>query len=422
MPRLPNSLLRKARNINSLLPALLGPCRDLTSAQNELRWLREHVHKEAKRRSKKGDTLAKADLLKTLVECRAKGFPLQYLLGSEFFGDLEIECRPGVLIPRPETAASVTHLAKLIGSAQNLPTELRVLDLCTGTGCIPLLFQNEFRSLRDNIALRLLGVDISRKAIALAIRNRRRLHQSNKDVYKTATAFMLADVLSNPFADSAIDSPLPLKSALNHRRLPAFWDILISNPPYISPDAFRTTTARSVRGFEPRLALVPPQEAGSSHVEKGDTFYPAIFQAAKDTEVKVVLLEVADLDQALRVARMAQMRNFDGVEIWCDQPDQVNDSIPEASHGIPIVGQGNGRSVVCWQGIGAEWLEKKAASIESRPMKEVLEQTLAPRFELERCADDTVRLPRFLFRARTQLVDEWGLPVKWSTQGDKKKS
>lgn len=100
MPRIPTALLRKARTIEPHLPALLAPCRDLHTAQNELRWLREHVEKVAKARRAKGDKLAKGALLSQLVRERARGKPLQYILGSEYFGDLEIKCKPGVLIPR----------------------------------------------------------------------------------------------------------------------------------------------------------------------------------------------------------------------------------------------------------------------------------------------------------------------------------
>lgn len=100
MPRIPNSLLRKAHAIDFFLPALLAACRDLHAAQNELRWLREHVKKVAKSRRARGDTLAEGSLLRQLVKERASGKPLQYILGTEYFGDLEIRCRPGVLIPR----------------------------------------------------------------------------------------------------------------------------------------------------------------------------------------------------------------------------------------------------------------------------------------------------------------------------------
>lgn len=96
MPRLPTSLLRRARVINPFLPALLQPCRDLRAANNELRWLREHVDEIAKARDAKG----KNTLLRKLVKDRASGKPLQYILGTEYFGDLEIRCQSGVLIPR----------------------------------------------------------------------------------------------------------------------------------------------------------------------------------------------------------------------------------------------------------------------------------------------------------------------------------
>lgn len=100
MPRIPTSLLRKAYSIDALLPALLGPCRDLRAAQNELRWLREHVENIARVRRAKGDIPAKGAILRDLVQQRASGKPLQYILGTEYFGDVEIRCRPGVLIPR----------------------------------------------------------------------------------------------------------------------------------------------------------------------------------------------------------------------------------------------------------------------------------------------------------------------------------
>jgi methylase of polypeptide subunit release factors len=98
MPRIPRSLLRKASAVDPLLPLLLGPCRDLSTAKNELRWLREHVQRSAKTRGAKEEGV----LLKKLVQDRASGKPLQYILGTEYFGELEIACRPGVLIPRWE--------------------------------------------------------------------------------------------------------------------------------------------------------------------------------------------------------------------------------------------------------------------------------------------------------------------------------
>lgn len=61
----------------------------------------------AKAHHRKGASLARRELLRTLVQNRAKGAPLQYGLGTEYFGDLEIEVRPGVLIPRSATASRI---------------------------------------------------------------------------------------------------------------------------------------------------------------------------------------------------------------------------------------------------------------------------------------------------------------------------
>lgn len=88
MPRLPQSLLRTAFAQNPLLAILLKECRTLEQATAELRWLREHVSEKPTRR------------LAELCERRGRGEPLQYILGTQPFGGLEILCRKDVLIPR----------------------------------------------------------------------------------------------------------------------------------------------------------------------------------------------------------------------------------------------------------------------------------------------------------------------------------
>lgn len=99
MPRVSPRLFQHARNSHPLLPLLLRATRDLTSAKNELRWLKEYALAQAEKRRGPG-LLGWRYVLRQLCNDRARGKPLQYLLGSEYFGDLEIVCRPGVLIPR----------------------------------------------------------------------------------------------------------------------------------------------------------------------------------------------------------------------------------------------------------------------------------------------------------------------------------
>ena len=261
---------------------------------------------------------------------------------------------------RQDTAAAITHLAELVRDASNLPDELRLLDLCTGTGCIPLLFRHEFAAKRKDIPLRILGIDISEESMDLARYNLRK-NEHNPEVREGLTSFARADVLANPFADLTPGAPLPVKNVLNHSKSKPFWDILISNPPYISPSAYWKTTTRSVRAFEPKLALVPPNTSNIDDTQQGDFFYPRLLKFAQEFESKVVLFEVADLPQALRVAQLAKATGFfDGIEIWRDDPKPTS-SEATTEDGFDVLGNGNARSVVCWRGQGAAWLGKSSA-------------------------------------------------------------
>ena len=95
MPRIKPRALRQAFAIDPSLSSFLPVCRDLRSAQAELRWLGEHALTVSRRCPNDYH-----HLLRSYVKRRSTGEPLQYILGSEYFGDLEIRCRPGVLIPR----------------------------------------------------------------------------------------------------------------------------------------------------------------------------------------------------------------------------------------------------------------------------------------------------------------------------------
>lgn len=117
MPRLAPSLFWRARReISPMATLLLPACRDLQSAANELRWIREHVRDTS-------SPIPGGLRLWWLCEKRGKGVPLQYVLGTQPFGDLEIQCRPGVLIPRcahpvlpliPSATLNLSHVRGLI--------------------------------------------------------------------------------------------------------------------------------------------------------------------------------------------------------------------------------------------------------------------------------------------------------------------
>ncbi len=261
-------------------------------------------------------------------------------------------------IKRPETETYTSHLAERIleerrkqGSKSN--GRLRILDLGTGTGCIPLLLHACLhRSIPD---IQLVGIDIAPKAIALARKNLQwNVARHNLDISaRRQISFQLGDIRE--------------LSTMPNKVLGKNWDIVISNPPYISPEAFNTDTSRSVRNFEPGLALIPPSkhDTGSGGTIKhdylnneGDTLYPAILNIAIKANTKLVVLEVSDLSQAIRVASIAlKLKHWDFVEIWRDslKSDQsqaidgkvLPNQLVVEGHEVLLRGTGNGRAVVC---------------------------------------------------------------------------
>jgi hypothetical protein len=138
-------------------------------------------------------------------------------------------------------------------------------------------------------------------------------------------------------------------------------DIIISNPPYINPSAFARKTSRSVRIFEPKLALVPPthDKYGRYLAEMDDFFFfKRLMELHTELGSKILLMEVGGIAQAYAVAKLA-VRKFGGnrVEIWKNHPDQANNYPPKFIKGrrafkgryIPIRGRGAPRAVVLFK-------------------------------------------------------------------------
>ena len=147
--------------------------------------------------------------------------PLAYILGEwEFYG-LPLYVNENVLIPRDDTVA-VAQLA--INQAIFLPSDPRVLDLCTGTGCIGLAVASRIKDARVTLA------DISKDALAVAKKNIARHKLSGR------VSCVQADAL---------------------KPAPAFlgkFDMIISNPPYITGRDMEDLED-SVKLYEPHLAL-----------------------------------------------------------------------------------------------------------------------------------------------------------------------
>lgn len=171
--------------------------------------------------------------LMELVMRRLSDEPLAYILGFwEFYG-LRFNVSPAVLIPRIDTETAVYEA---LGALKGISSP-RIMDLCTGSGCIGLTLLHNIPDAAAVLA------DISDDALSTAKANAEALGLSDR------AEIIKLDALS-PFPETLRD-----------------FDLIISNPPYI-PTAEVGTLDLSVRGFEPRSAL----DGG----EDGLDFYRAI--------------------------------------------------------------------------------------------------------------------------------------------------
>lgn len=149
------------------------------------------------------------------------GEPLAYILGEWSFYGMTLYIDENVLIPRDDTCA-VTQLA--IKRGLYLEQDPRILDLCTGSGCIGLAVAKRVKDARVTLA------DISKEALAVAKKNVNR-HQLGSRV---------ACVQAN-----ALEAPPDFLGK---------FDMIVSNPPYITTAEMEKLDA-SVKDYEPHLAL-----------------------------------------------------------------------------------------------------------------------------------------------------------------------
>ncbi|RMJ27645.1 Methyltransferase [Aspergillus sp. HF37] len=232
--------------------------------------------------------------------------------------------------PRPETESYTFHTAELVrknilrrggppDSDSPAPERpLRVLDLCTGTGCIALLLHALLVPHYPHMAV--LGIDLSTAAIELANRNLE--HNLQRGLLSSRARSEVHFRRGNVLGDQSSGVPgveevlrdvsrrgCPLDSTLPAQGDPE-WDVLISNPPYISPSSFRDgTTARSVRIFEPTLALVPPtgvRDPEARNCSQGDLFYHRIVALSFKLRPRLSVLECGDRVQAERVVAICR--------------------------------------------------------------------------------------------------------------------
>jgi release factor glutamine methyltransferase len=212
---------------NRLLIASLSELYEEREAASICSLVMERITGMAKgeRRLHRSDLLLPPDfaLFQRYLEDLLKNRPVQYVLGEAWFGSLAFFVDENVLIPRPETEELANWLLQ---DAAGRPRGLTVLDIGTGSGCIPV-YLNTKRS-DFNIS----ALDISDTALNIA--------KKNSASHHTQVQFFTADIRDQSKWTDMV-SP----------------DLIISNPPYI-PEKQKENLEKNVKNFEPPLALFVP--------------------------------------------------------------------------------------------------------------------------------------------------------------------
>ncbi|WP_162427985.1 peptide chain release factor N(5)-glutamine methyltransferase [Pontibacter pudoricolor] len=167
-------------------------------------------------------TIMQQEELRTIVSRLLKNEPLQYVLGVAHFYGLELQVNQNVLIPRPETEELVDLVAKEHRNQQGL----KILDICTGSGCIPI-------ALAANLHTEAVyGLEVSEGALEVA--------KANAANYSQTINWLHQDIFDDiqTIASGSLD-------------------IITSNPPYVLEEEQQQMRA-NVLEYEPHLALFVP--------------------------------------------------------------------------------------------------------------------------------------------------------------------
>ncbi len=203
------------------------------------------------------------------IQKRKQGVPVAYILGEKEFMGLTFRLNPDTLIPRPDTECLVERIIE-----KNISSAPKILDLCTGSGCIGISLAHFIRESNVNLT------DIADGAIVAAKEN-----AALNKVADRAEVFRL-DVLNDEIEGE--------------------YDIIVSNPPYIKSEIMKTL---EVSEFEPHLAL----DGG----EDGLIFYRTIAKKAYNALKKggMLAFEIG-YDQGKDVENL--LKNFACVELFKD--------------------------------------------------------------------------------------------------------
>ena len=196
--------------------------------------------------------------------------PLSHLVGFEYFYDRKFKVTSDVLSPRMETEELVYKVIDYI--RKNNLTNIKILDLCTGSGIIGITLKKEL----EEFDVKILASDISSRALTVA--------KENASSLKADISFVESDLFSN---------------------IQDKFDIIVSNPPYIANDD-KKTIKENVLNYDPHLALFADEE--------GMYFYRNIIEKSRPylNEKGIMFFEIG-YDQKEKIITLGENNKFETV-------------------------------------------------------------------------------------------------------------
>lgn len=255
---------------------------DIAEAVLDARLLLEYIcHTDRNTLLIHGDSVRspmEEEFYKITIEKRKQHIPLQHITGEQEFMGLVFRVNEHTLIPRQDTEILVEEAMRYLGDG------MRILDVCTGSGCILLSllkYSNECEG---------IGIDISENALLVAKENAKRLCLE--------ATFLCGDLFE------------PLEGFVSDKTRDRLFDMIISNPPYI-PSSVIQELMPEVREHEPHLAL--------DGMEDGLYFYRKIIEKAPVymRNGGLLLFEIG-WDQANAVSSVLREKGFERIEVIKD--------------------------------------------------------------------------------------------------------
>ena len=196
--------------------------------------------------------------------------PLSHLVGFEYFYDRKFKVTSDVLSPRMETEELVYKVIDYI--RKNNLTNIKILDLCTGSGIIGITLKKEL----EEFDVKILASDISSRALTVA--------KENASSLEADISFVESDLFSN---------------------IQDMFDIIVSNPPYIAHDD-KKTIKENVLNYDPHLALFADEE--------GMYFYRNIIEKSRPylNEKGIMFFEIG-YDQKEKIITLGENNKFETV-------------------------------------------------------------------------------------------------------------